>query len=145
MLRRVGAVLLGALVVMVVVGLLQYLGSRLYPLPAGVNPMDPEDAAAYADFLNRMPLRSWVLAFGSELLGAYLGALTAAFVVKDGSMWVPGIVIASSAIASISNWTIFPHPMWFMVGQPFLYVLAFFLVSRVVDRIEEKKRADDGL
>jgi hypothetical protein len=141
MLRRVGAVLLGALVVVVVVSLLQWLGSRLYPLPEGVSPFDPADAAAYADYLNRMPLRSWVLAFGSEILGAYLGALVAAFVVRDGGMWVPGIVIASSAVASISNWTIFPHPMWFMIGQPILYVLVFFLVSRVVKQIQEKNRA----
>ena len=141
MLRRVGAVVVGALVVMCVVAVLQLLGSRLYPLPEGVTPFDPADAAAYADYLNRMPLRSWVLAFGSELLGAYLGALAAAFIVRDGSMWVPGIVIASSAIASISNWTIFPHPMWFMIGQPILYVLVFFMIARIVDHIEEKNRA----
>jgi hypothetical protein len=132
MLRRVGAVLVGALVIVCVVGLLQYLNSVLYPLPAGVSPMDPADAEAFADYLNRMPLRSWVIAFGSEVLGAYLGALAAAFVVRDGRMWVPGIVIASAAIASVSNWRLFPHPMWFMVSQPFLYALVFFLVARVV-------------
>jgi hypothetical protein len=144
MLRRVSAVLAGAGVVFVVVALLQYLNSLLYPLPEGVSPMDPADAEAFADYLNQMPMRSWVIALGSEVLGAYLGALTAAFVVRDGRMWVPGIVIASGAFASFSNWRLFPHPMWFMVSQPFLYLLVFFLVGRVVresDRVRKARAA----
>lgn len=139
--RRLGAVLAGAGMVVVVVALLQWVGSMMYPLPEGLDPFDPADAGAFAAHLSNMPLSSWVLAFGSEILGAYLGALVAAAIVRDGRLWVPGVVIASSAVASISNWRLFPHPVWFMVGQPIVYVLAFLLVRRMLRRSGQMARA----
>jgi hypothetical protein len=131
MARKIGAILAGMVVVSVVVFAMQALSARLHPLPPGIDPLDPADSEALLDHLSTMPAISWALAFSSELVGAFLGALVAGWIARPGPSTndisghgarrsvrlASGTIVLFALAASIFNWTAFAHPTWFMVGQ----------------------------
>lgn len=131
MMRKVGAVVAGMLVVFSVVTAIQLVSARLFPLPAGVSPFDPADAEAFAAYVRALPTAAWLLAFGSELLGALLGGLTAGWIARARSLWVSGTVVALAMAASVMNWWTFSHPVWFIAAELIGYALVFLLVLGV--------------
>lgn len=130
--RKIAAIVAGVLVVMVVVLTLQLLGTMLHPLPEGLDPMDPESSEALAEHMSRAPLATWILAFGSEILGAFLGGLTAAWIVLDRKAGFAAAIFVVALAGSILNWTSFAHPIWFVLGQLVAYPLAYLLVLRIL-------------
>ncbi len=137
MVRNIGAVLAGMVVVGAVVAGLQYAGLLLYPLPAGLDPLDPADAEAFAEFLAGMPLAMWAWVFGSEILGAFLGALAAGRIANHHHSWFAGGIVALAVAASINNWVSFSHPTWFIVGQLVAYALVFLAVTSLLGRHDQ--------
>jgi hypothetical protein len=134
MLRKMGGVVAGMLVVICVVTVIQFASGRLYPLPEGVSPFDPADAEAFAAYVDSLPVPAWLMAFGSELLGALLGGLTAGRIARDQRLWVSGLVVGLAMAASITNWGTFPHPIWFIAGQVVGYPLVLLAIARVLRR-----------
>lgn len=148
MLRKIGALVAGMVVVAGVVFVLQAMSAALHPLPEGLDPMDESDAEALSAHLAAMPPLSWALAFSSELIGAFLGALAAGWIARprpsttDLSGFVErrtvrvasGVIVGFATIASVYNWTLFPHPNWFIVGQlvgyPLVLIAAWALLGR---------------
>ena len=130
--RKIGAVAAGIAVVFVVVSALQMVGALIHPLPPGVDPSDAEDAAAFRAYLATMPFASWALAFASELLAAFLGALTAGRIAEDHRGWFAGGIVGLAVLGSIMNWVAFPHPAWFMIGQLVAYPVVFVLASKLL-------------
>lgn len=120
MLKNVAGVVVGLLVVGLVVGTLQWFGASFHPLPEGLDVFDPASAEPLAAHMETMPTISWAIAFGSELLGAFLGALAAAWIARDARV-VSGIIVGLAVLGSLNNWMTFEHPMWFMAGQLVLY------------------------
>ena len=130
--RAIGAVLAGFLVVGVVVAALQYMSTMLFPVPEGIDPFDPSDADAFLDYVMSLPLGAWLMAYGSELFGAFLGALTAGKIASSHQTRFAGAIVGIAVIASIINWVSFPHPTWFIVGQLVCYPLVFLAASRLL-------------
>ena len=136
MIRKVAAIAAGILIVGLVVMTLQWVGSMLYPLPEGVDPMDPADRDAFLAHVSSMPLASWGLAFVSEVLGAFLGALAAGRIAQTHPTRFAGVIVGVALLGSIMNWMSFPHPVWFIVGQLVAYLAAFMLASRLLEDAE---------
>ncbi|MEQ9399212.1 MAG: hypothetical protein RJQ04_08560 [Longimicrobiales bacterium] len=147
MVRNVLAVVAGFVVVGVTVAGLQWLSASLYPLPAGLDPMDPADAGALAEHTRGLPAGAWALAFGSELLGAFLGALVAGRLASSHRARFALALVALAAAASVMNWVAFPHPVWFMVGQAVLYPVVFLGVRAFLpsDAAPDRSAASDGI
>lgn len=122
----------GVLVVGLIVLVLQWVGSALHPLPAGVDPMDPGDATAFAAYLATMPFVGWALAGASELIGAFFGSLVAGRLATTRQSWFAGAIVCVALLGSISNWVSFSHPMWFIVGQLVGYPLVFLGVTKLL-------------
>ncbi len=137
MAKNIGAVLAGILVVGVVVAGLQYAGLLFYPLPEGLDPFDPADAEDFAEYLADMPLASWVWVFGSEILGAFLGALAAGRIASSYRPWFAGGIVALAIAGSINNWLSFSHPLWFIVGQLIAYTVVFLAVSKLLGKSDQ--------
>ena len=76
-------------IALVVVAGLQYATSFLYPLPEGLDPFDPADADALGEHMASMPISAWLLAFASEVVGVFLGALTAGSIARDRKIATP--------------------------------------------------------
>lgn len=121
MARKIGAVIAGVLVLGVVVAALQFVSASIHPLPEGVDPFDPEDAAAFAEHLEGMPDSAWMVAFASELIGAFFGALVAGAIVHDRKRMFSAIIVGLALVGSVANWLSFAHPTWFIVGQLLVY------------------------
>lgn len=132
MVRRIAAVFAGIVTVGVVVVVLQWVGSRLYPLPPGLDPMDPASRDALLAHTAGMPLLSWLLAFSSEILGAFLGGWVAGRIAGDRHRLFVGIIVGVAVLGSLMNWVSFPHPRWFMAGQLVGYPLAFLGAVRAL-------------
>ena len=137
MAKNIGAVLAGILVVGVVVAGLQYAGLMFYPPPEGLDFLDPANAAAVAEFLASMPLASWAWVFGSEILGAFLGALAAGRIASSHRSWFAGGIVALAVAGSINNWLSFSHPLWFIVGQLIAYTVVFLAVSKLLGKSDQ--------
>ena len=132
MLRTIAGVVAGFVVVGVVVFGLQQVSAALHPLPAGLDPMDPGQRDAFQAHLAAMPLAAWAVAFASEILGAFLGGLAAGSIAREHPRGAAGVIVGLAVAGSILNWTSFPHPLWFIVGQLVLYPLAFLVVTRLL-------------
>jgi hypothetical protein len=128
--RKIGAVAGGVAVVGVVVFSLQWVGTLIHPLPPGVNPGDPDDLPAFTAYLATMPFAAWALAWASEILGAFLGALTAGKIAETHRKRFAGGIVGVALLGSLTNWVSFPHPVWFMVGQLVAYPLVFLAASK---------------
>lgn len=131
MVRNIGAVMAGMLVVLVVVVALQSAGMLMYPPPDGFDPGDP-DPAAMAGYLEAMPLAMWLWVLSSEVIGAFLGAYAAGRIATQRRPLFAGIIVAVALAGSINNWVSFAHPAWFIVSQPIAYAAAFFVVVRLL-------------
>jgi len=138
--RRIGAVLAGLAVVGVVVFVVQWVGTLLYPLPPGIDPMDPGAREALEEHLARMPAVGWLLPFGSELLGAFLGAWVAGRIAGARPALFAGIVVGFALAGSASNWMAFGHPLWFMGGQLVGYPLVWLGAARILGRHAQDPR-----
>ena len=134
MVRKVLAIPAGIAVLAVVVLLLQSLAASFHPLPEGLDPGSREDLQAFRDHMAEMPIVSWVLGFSSELIGGFLGALTAGFVARGHARIFSGVVIGLSFFGSVVNWTTFEHPFWFVVGQLIGYPFALMVAWTILDR-----------
>ena len=138
MVRNIIALIAGILVVGIVVGGLQYATSLLYPLPEGLDPFDPADAEALGEHMASMPVSAWMLAFASEIVGVFLGALAAGSIARDRKAVFVGALVVVGLAGSIMNWVSFSHPMWFIIGQLIAYPLVFVTAVRVLGRSEEQ-------
>lgn len=134
MLRRIAAVVAGVVVLGAVVFGLQAVVGTLHPLPDGLDPRDPAQEAAFQAWVAELPLLVWVLGFGSEILGAFAGALTAGTVAREGRRAVAATVVGLSLLASMLNWNMFAHPEWFIVGQLLAYPLVLWAALVLVGR-----------
>ncbi len=90
MIRNIAGLVAGVLTVGVVVLALQWVGARLYPLPEGLDPLDPEQQELFREYMRTLPASGWFLAFSSELLGAFAGALVAARIATSRRLWIAG-------------------------------------------------------
>ena len=83
MVRTIAGVFAGLMVVGVVVFGLQSVSTAMYPPPEGVDLLDPANQAVFDSYVQSLPLIGWLIAFGSEVLGGFLGATAAGFVAKS--------------------------------------------------------------
>jgi len=130
--RTIGAALAGIISLFLVVVGIQWISSLLYPLPEGLDAFDPAQQDALAAHMATQPLPAWLLAFCSELLGAFTGGVVAALIAPPKARQLIIGFAALALMGSISNWVSFTHPMWFMAGQVLGYPLVAFGALRVV-------------
>ena len=134
MVRKIGAVVVGILTLGAVVMTLQQVAAQLHPLPEGLDPMDRSNAEAFAAHLETMPPAAWVVAFLSEIVGAFCGALVAGWIARDARRVVSGVIVGLALVGSIANWNSFAHPTWFIAGQIVLYPTVLFLALLLLEK-----------
>lgn len=112
MFRKVLAVLTGILVTSVTVGLVQWIGHQIYPMP---NDADPNDMEAVKEYVKTAPFMALFFVILSYSAGAFLGGFTATAIARDSSR-APAFIIGSLfALFSIYMMLTVPTPFWFWV------------------------------
>jgi hypothetical protein len=116
MFRSIVAVVIGVIVMALFVGGIEFIGHMLWPLPAlpaGVDPNHPEVIAANID---RMPFLALAWVLFAYAVGTFFGAGTATSISakhKRGVAIAVGVVVLCMSAAVFS---MFPHPLWMVVG-----------------------------
>jgi hypothetical protein len=126
MVRKILAVVAGVVVGAVVVWVVQLLGHRVVPLPAGMDPTNMESVRAH---MAEIP----AAAFGFVLLGYVLGALVGGYTAARIGR-APRLALAVGAILmvfGILNVVLIPHPLWFTVATFIVFLPAAWLGGRL--------------
>lgn len=125
--RSILGAFVGLVVAILLVGLVQTLGHRLIPPPAG---MDPTDPASIAAAIPLMPLGTFLFVLAAWFLGAGVGSSTAARIVRSDARW-PGLVVGGVILsATLYNLWLIPHPLWVMLVGPIGIIVITLLASR---------------
>lgn len=116
--RSVLAVVAGLGLSVAVVGGVEALSSRLYPLPEG---LDYNDRATMSAAISQLPAGAFVAVLVAWGLGALAGSFAAVYVSGRAALgYLIGVLLGAAAIA---NLLIIPHPLWMWVGAAILIPL----------------------
>jgi len=130
-LRSVLSVLLGAIVAGVLIACLELLGSKIFPLPPGTDPMDMEAVKAA---MANVSMGALLFVLFGWFVGTIAGAWSAARVAGRAPA-VHGLIVGVLLLAGgIANMLMLPHPAWFWVLGVAVFVLAAYLGSRLAAR-----------
>ena len=113
MVRSMGAVIAGLVVMLIVVASIQWLGHSVYPPPDG---LDIRDKAAVADAMASAPVGALFFVRASSAVATFPAAGTAATVSlrhKRAVAVVIGLVML--VLAAISLFAL-PHPAWMTIA-----------------------------
>jgi hypothetical protein len=112
MVRSIGALIAGLLVMLIVISSIQWIGHSIYPPPDG---LDPKDPTAMAAAIAELPFGALAMVLLSYAAGSFLGGGTGAAVSvrhKRGVAILLGVVM--TALVAL-NFVIIPHPLWMIV------------------------------
>lgn len=130
MLRNIGAVIaglfVGSLVNMAFVLLNSYV---LFPMPEGMDMMDPERFNAY---LATLPVAAFLVVLVAHLGQAFVGGWVAARI-GTRPMVLAMIVGALSLLGGIMNAMQIDGPSWMLIEMP-LYLVVAFAAGKLVER-----------
>lgn len=122
------AVLAGVVLGGMVVAATEWGGSQLFPMPAGIDPMDPESLRADLD---RMGPEHFIPVLVAHLLGALVGGLTAARIAGSRHLSIALIVGGIFLVFGVINLASIPHPLWFSIVDVLVYLPAAYLGGRL--------------
>jgi hypothetical protein len=113
LLRRIGSVLLALAVALIIVFAIETVSAQVHPLPAGVDPTDP-DSLKRALEAGQIPIVKLAVVLAGWLLAAYSGGAVAI----RWSRWVPAVWVFAACFTAIvyRNLGSFPHPQWMWIG-----------------------------
>jgi hypothetical protein len=112
MTRSTLAFALGLIVMVLMVLGLEFIGHRLWPIPAGLDLSHP---AAMEALINMMPPAAFAWVLFAYAAASFLGAGTAATISKDhkrGVAIVVGVVMLALVAATLFS---APHPLWMVI------------------------------
>ncbi len=123
MLRSFLAGFVGLIVGCLLVSLVEYGNSLVYPFPPG---LDMNNQAHIAQFITTLPVGAFVAVWFAWVLGAFVGTLITKVLTKSGSD-VPAIAMAAIfALFCVFNMLMLPHPLAFVVASVIATPLAAF-------------------
>jgi hypothetical protein len=129
MLRKLGGILLGAIVGYVIVSAIEMVNLMLFKPPAG---LDFKDPAALKAYVASLPETAFILVIVAWMAGAFVGVLIATRVAR----WrVAGLIVGLLMIgATVSNFFRFPHPVWAIASAIIGLLAAIWLGVRVGEK-----------
>lgn len=127
--RTFFAAVLGIVVSFIIVFLVEMIGMNLFPIKMKV---DPKNIQALRSMINNIPLPALITVIIGHGLGMFLGAF-AAFKIQPKSMTPMLMIFLLMLIATISNLAMIPHPMWFMITDVSIVVLAALIAWRTLN------------
>lgn len=100
---------------MLLQSLFEFAAHRLYPLPEGIN---PQDKAAIAAAVAKLPVTAFLLVGFAWLLGSVAGGwVVARQIAFPHTILFLGILSGIRIASGVANMLMIPHPTWFwLVG-----------------------------
>ncbi len=127
--KRILAVVAGFVVANVVIAGTELVGSKVFPLPRGLDMKDPHALAAY---VAGMPPGAVALVLFGYALGSFAGGV-AATVISGRATLTPGLVVGAFVTAGgVLNLVQIPHPLWLALASLAMYLPFAWLGSRAL-------------
>lgn len=137
LLAPVGAVLGGLILAMLLIAGLQLLSSAIYPLPAGIDPLNPNHRAEFEAFMMQAPLAMYLVLLGIYLFAAFAGGALAGYIYPENKR-MPALIIGMIlTMAGIANAMQIPQPVWFSAVSLCSFFPAAWIGSHFVKRKAE--------
>jgi hypothetical protein len=119
---------IGAVVTGLLIAATEFIGSKVYPLPPGVNPEDPASLRAAMVDLSTGALLL-------VLLGWTVGTFAGAWVTarrSDRSPIAHGLTLgALCLVGGVVNMLTLPHPVWFWIAGVAVFLPAAYLGAKL--------------
>lgn len=130
MLRTSLGVLAGTVVMFLIIMGIEAIGHVYYPPPAGLDPMNPDHEAAFAQFVLAMPISGKAMLALAWTLGAFGGAFVAARIARHsrGAAVLIALLVMSGVIGMIVR---VPHPSWLAAAGLLLPIPTALLAARL--------------
>ena len=128
MLRNVLAFVAGLAVSIAVISGFQYLNSLLFPLPAGLDPKNPDDVAA---IMTQAPFLAMLGVEISYAAGAFLGGAIVATIASHRAVAFALGLGALLTVFNITNLVSIPHPLWMAILTTITFVPLTWLGARL--------------
>ena len=119
-LRKILAVLVAMIATGIVVGLVQQIGHKMYPLPAGTNPQNPDDIAKYVENAPFMAIFFVIISYAA---GALTGGFVSTLIAPDRKKIYAIIIGIIFLITSIYMMVTIPSPIWFWICGILIWLL----------------------
>ena len=113
-LRSLIAVIAGAVSAFGIIALVELVSSRLYPMPAGLDPGNPE---AMSNYIATLPIGAFLMLLLGYSLGGLGGGFVAAKLAPKARFTHAGVIAILLIAASVLNLMSFSHPVWFWVAN----------------------------
>lgn len=131
--RTIVGMLVGVVVAVAVILAVEGIGHRFYPPPAGLDPTDPANEAAFAAFVASLPFAGKLMVLVAWVLGTFIGALAAAKVARHQT--AAALLVALVVIAGVVGMILrVPHPTWLSVAGMVLPIPVALFAVRLVYR-----------
>lgn len=122
--RNILALLAGAIVAIVVIGLVQTAAHFLYPPPPGLDYNNPE---VLKKVMMEAPVGALLMVLLSYFAGTFLGSWVAARLAADAPARQAYLIGGMMLISGLMNLFAIPHPLWFWIGSVAVFVAAAWL------------------
>jgi len=125
-LRGLAAVLMGLIVAFAVTFGIEWINSRIYPMPLGPDYRDPEVRKAA---IAQLPAMALVVRLAGGFLAALSGAWSSTWIAQGDHRpaWFLGVLLVAAAVGDMRA---IPRPVWFWVVALVLYPVAIGLGAR---------------
>lgn len=138
-LRSILGIFLGLIIGGIVILGIQMVNVLIHPIPAGMDPANPED-------IKRVMANFPITAFIGLLLSYFFGVFFAAFAagrIAGRSEVLHGFIISLIfAFAGIRNFSAVPAPIWVVVGSFVIFFAAGFLGSSFAGSLRKARAGE---
>lgn len=136
--RKILAVILGAVVGTIVLFVVGLIANAIHPTPPEL--MDPATPEAVAQRVASAPTFTWLSTIFGLALGAFLGGTIGAKVTKEKIVWVTcAIGLVLSPWAFYTFYIVFPAVLWVPIGMLISVFLFSYLGGIMVSQSQKKK------
>ena len=141
-LTRLWPLIAGLLLAFVVMTLLEYANSFIYPLPEGLDISDPQ---AVRVFTATLPWTAYVLVLAGWILGAFIAGLLTTYLSGEQKYRLSFLVGIILTLLGIINNVLIGHSMFFnMVGLP-MFIIFTYLGHRYMRRMHAAQYEPSGI
>ena len=136
--RKVFAVVLGAVVGTIILFIVGLIANSINPTPPEL--MDPATPEAVALRVASTPTFTWLSTIFGLALGAFLGGAIGAKVAKEKIVWVTSAIgLVFSLWAFYTFYVVFPDVLWVPIAMLISVLLFSYLGGVVIIKSQQKK------
>src|SRR5262245_48987608 len=108
--RKALGIVAGLVLGVVITSIVEWISSRIYPLPPGVDPMDVE---AMKGVIAQLPFGAFLMVLLAWGLGSLAGGWLAVTIAR-GTWILPAVLVGGILMLfGIITMLMLPHPLWF--------------------------------